>query len=148
MNTYRKLFWVMLVIPFLLLGNAIAADNKTPSATLVIDETQVDALIGGDFGGGTLLFGDNSYSFKTKGLKLGSVGVHKIHLVGKVYHLNDVADFPGDYFVAEIGGTVDKLDKEGLWLKNTKGVTLHMKSSAGKGLELGIGVEGFKIKMK
>jgi hypothetical protein len=66
----------------------------------------------------------------------------------KVYHLNDVADFPGDYFATEIGGTVDKLDKEGLWLKNTKGVTLHMRSSGGEGLELGIGVEGFKIKRK
>ena len=147
MNTVRKLFWSMLVIPFLLSGNAVAGD-KAPSGTIVIDETQVIALIGGDFGGGTLLFGDKSYSFKTKGLKLGSVGVHKIHLVGKVYHLTDVANFPGDYFVAEISGTAIDYDKEGLWLKNTKGVTLHLKSAGGTGIELGIGVEGFKIKMK
>ena len=148
MNIYRKFVCAMFIVPLLLTGNAHAADAKAPSGTIVIDETQVSLLIGGDIGGGTLLFGDNSYSFKSKGLKLGSVGVHKVHLVGKVYHLNNVADFPGDYFVAEIGVTVTDFDKEGLWLKNSKGVTLHMKSSGGEGLSLGIGTEGFKITMK
>ena len=38
--------------------------------------------------------------------------------------------------------------KQGLWLKNDKGVTLHMKSSRAEGIALSIGVEGFKITMK
>ena len=102
MNTFRR-FLVVLAVPLILAGNAIAAE-KTPSATLVIDETQVMALLGGDLGGATLLFGDNSCSFKTGGIKIGGVDIHKIHMVGNVYDLKDVADFAGIYFVAEAGG--------------------------------------------
>jgi len=132
----------------LLSGNAIAADDKTPSGTLVIDETQVMLLVGGDMGGGTLLFGDNSYSFKTGGIKIGGLGIHKIHMTGDVYDLNDVADFPGVYFVAEAGATLGDSGTAAIWLKNSKGVSLHMKTSEAKGIALSIGVEGLKITMK
>ena len=148
MNTYRRLFWAILLLPLLLSGNAIAADDKTPSGTLVIDETQVMLLVGGDMGGGTLLFGDNSYSFKTGGIKIGGLGIHKIHMTGDVYDLNDVADFPGVYFVAEAGATLGDSGTAAIWLKNSKGVSLHMKTSEAKGIALSIGVEGLKITMK
>ena len=146
MQSHRKLFSLMLFIPLLMLGYSVAADDATPSGTVVIDETQVAFIAGGDLGGGTLLFGDESYSFKTGGLKLGGIGIHKIHLVGDVYHLNDVKDFPGVYFVAEAGVTVGK-GKGGLSMKNDKGVVLKMRSSQ-EGIALNLGVEGFKITMK
>jgi hypothetical protein len=148
MNVYRKFVWAMFIVPLLLTGNALAADKKAPSGTIVIDETQVMALLGGDMGGGTLLLGGQSYNFKTKGLKIGGVGIHKINLVGQVYHLNDVADFPGDYFEAEIDVTLFDADKGGFWLKNSKGVTLHLKSSKGEGIALDTGAEGFKVTME
>ena len=148
MNSYRKFVWAMFVIPLLLFGNAFAADEKAPSGTVVIDETQVMVIVGGDLGGGTLLLGDNSYSFKTGGLKIGGLGIHKIHLVGDVYDLKDVADFPGVYFVAQAGVTLGDAGKQGLWLKNSKGVTLYLKSSKAEGMALSVGVEGFKITMK
>lgn len=138
----------MLVVPLLLTGNAIAAEAKTQSGTLVIDETQVMLLLGGDMGGGTLLFGDNSYSFKTGGIKIGGLGVHKIHIVGEDYDLNDITDFPGVYFEAEAGATLGDSGASAIWLKNSKGVTLHMKTSNAKGIALSVGVEGFKITMK
>jgi len=137
----------MLVIPFLLSGNAIAGD-KTPSGIITIDETQFMVLIGGDVGGGTLMFDGNSYSFKTEGLKIGGVGVHKVHLVGKVYDLKDVADFPGTYVAAEVGITVTNWGAGVDWLENEKGVKLTIKTSNDQGLSLDNGVEGFKIKMK
>ena len=148
MNIYRKFVWAMLLVPLLLTGNALAADDKTPSGTLVIDETQVMLLLGGDMGGGTLLFGDNSYSFKTGGIKIGGLGVHKVHMVGEVYDLNDIADFPGVYFVAEAGATLGDSGTAAIWLKNSKGVSLHMKTSEAKGIALSVGVEGLKITMK
>ena len=148
MNIYRKFVWAMFVVPLLLMGNALAADDKTPSGTLVIDETQVMLLVGGDMGGGTLLFGDNSYSFKTGGIKIGGLGVHKVHMVGEVYDLNDIADFPGVYFVAEAGATLGDSGTAAIWLKNSKGVSLHMKTSEAKGIALSVGVEGLKITMK
>ena len=148
MNIYRKFVWAMLVVPLLLTGNALAAEAKTPSGTLVIDETQVMLLLGGDMGGGTLLFGDNSYSFKTGGIKIGGLGVHKVHMVGEVYDLNDIGDFPGVYFVAEAGATLGDSGTAAIWLKNSKGVSLHMKTSEAKGIALSVGVEGLKITMK
>ena len=148
MNICRKLFWAILLLPLLLSGNAMAADDKTPSGTLVIDETQVMLLVGGDMGGGTLLLGDKSHSFKTGGLKIGGVGIHKLHMVGDVYDLNDVADFPGVYFAAQAGVTLGNAGVGAIWLKNSKGVSLHLKSSDPQGIALSVGVEGLKISME
>jgi len=144
MATQNRFFWSIFVISMLLWGSAMAADDQ-PSGKLVIDETQVMILIGGDLGGGTLLLGDNSYIFKTGGIKLGGVGVHKVHLVGDVYHLNNVADFPGIYFTAEAGITLVK-GVGGMWLKNDNGVVIHLKASA-EGLALNLGAEGLRISM-
>jgi len=51
MQSYRKLFSVMFFIPLLMLGYNVAADEATPSGTVVIDETQVTVIVGGDVGG-------------------------------------------------------------------------------------------------
>lgn len=76
-------------------ANPLTAADE-PDATITIDETQVMALLGGTLGGGTLLRDGESHSFKTGGLLLGaSVGVHKIHITGNVYHLERLKDFPG-----------------------------------------------------
>lgn len=145
MTKQNRFFWLAFVASMLLWGSAMAGDDK-PSGKLVIDETQVMVLVGGDMGGGTLLLGDKSYSFKTGGIKLGGVGVHKVHLVGDVYHLKNVADFPGIYATAEAGITVIK-GVGGMWLKNDNGVVIHLKASA-EGLALSLGAEGLKISMK
>lgn len=146
MKSHYKLFWLTLVVSLLLLANTLAVAADKPSASLTIDETQVMALLGGSMGGGILRMGDQSYSFKTGGVKLGGVGVHKAHLVGDVYHLNDVKDFPGTYFEAQAGVTVVK-GLGGKWLENDKGVTLHLRSS-GEGLSLDTGAGGLKITME
>jgi hypothetical protein len=145
MFIFRKILWALLALPLVLSVSVSAAD---PTGTLVIDETQVMVLVGGDLGGGTLLLDHNSYSFRTGGLKIGGLGMHKIHLVGDVYDLNDVADFHGIYFSAQAGITLGDVGKQGLWLKNSKGVTLHLKSSGAEGIALSVGVEGFEITMK
>jgi len=90
---------------------APTSGEKTPSATVVIDETQIMWVVGGDIGGGTLHFGGTSYKFKTAGLKLGGFGVHKVKLTGDVYDLKDVADFAGAYGAAEAGVTVGNASK-------------------------------------
>ncbi len=64
MKVNAKLFWVLLVMPLFLLANSSMAEDKQPSGTVVIDQTQVMLLVGGDIGGGTLLLGDDSYNFK------------------------------------------------------------------------------------
>jgi hypothetical protein len=137
-----------LLILLLTVGPAsIMAADETPSGTLTIDETQVSLIVGGDVGGGVLVYGDDSYSFKTKGLKIGGIGVHKIHMVGMVYHLDDIKDFPGLYGAVEAGVTVADLGKGAIALRNDNGVVIHLKSSA-EGLALAVGAEGLHIEMK
>ena len=141
----RAVFWMIAVV-MLVAGSHVLADDEKPSARIVIDETQVMALIGGTLGGGTLLLEDDSYSFKTAGLSLGaSIGIKNIHITGNVYHLNKVKDFPGTYLVTEAGATVGKGTSD-LRLKNKHGVTMHLKSST-KGLALSIAAEGLTITM-
>jgi hypothetical protein len=103
-------------------------------------------ILGGSSGGGVLIFGDESYSFKTGGLKLGGIGVHKMHLRGDVYGLKNIEDFAGTYFEAQAGITVAK-GKGGLWLGNHNDIQIHLKANA-DGLALALGVGGFKITME
>ena len=140
----RFIFW-MIATMMLVAGNHVLADDQTPSGKIVIDETQVMVLLGGSMGGGTLLLGDDSYSFKTGGLKLGGVGVQKVHITGDVYNLEKVTDFPGTYVQVEAGATIVK-GKGGLLLKNKKGVTLHLKSNT-EGLALSLSAGDLKISM-
>lgn len=128
---------VMLCMP------SIAADAQ-PTGTIRIDQTQVELILGGDIGKGHLNTGGMNYTFKTGGLKVGGIGIHKEHLLGNVYGSNEAADVAGTYFTAEAGITLAK-GKGGMWLKNTKGVTLHLKSASDTGLALSVGVEGFRI---
>jgi hypothetical protein len=156
---FKKL--AVLVLPAILLGitacsstgtsqsstSAARAAVKTPSGTIVIDETQIMWMVGGDIGGGTLEFQGESHKFKLGGLKLGGFGVHKMNLTGDVYELNKVEDFAGVYAEAEVGFTVGNEGKGDFWLKNDKGVKLHLKSPSSKGIALDLGAEGVDIRM-
>lgn len=139
---------VWLSVVMLLLSTRLAiSEDKTPSGSIVIDETQIMWIVGGDIGGGTLHYKGSEYKFKTAGLKLGGFGVTKVKLTGDVYHLDDVGDFPGVYGVAEAGAVVAKAGKGDFVMKNDKGVVLHLKAHD-KGLALDLGVEGLKITME
>ena len=83
---------------------------------------------------------------KTGGLKFGGIGVQKIHVTGNVYHLDKLKDFPGTYIEFEVGASVVKGAGE-LWLKNDKGVTLHLQSKS-SGLAFDLSAAGLKISMK
>jgi hypothetical protein len=124
------------------------SEEKTPSGTIIIDETQVMWMVGGDIGGGTLEFQGQSHKFKMDGLKLGGFGVHKVKLDGDVWDLKDVADFSGVYAAAEAGVTLGDAGKGDFWLKNDKGVSLRLKSPDSKGIALDLGVEGIDIRLK
>jgi len=138
--------WLLLV-PLLLSAGVALSEDKTPSGTIVIDETQIMWIVGGDIGGGTLQFQGESYKFKTDGLKLGGFGVHKVKLNGDVYNLENAKDFGGVYGVAEAGVTLGNASKGDYVMRNDKGVILHLKSAA-EGIALDLGVEGLKITME
>jgi len=147
MNRIFKQAVRLLLIPLLLSAGITLAEDQAPSGTIIIDETQIMWIVGGDIGGGTLDFKGESYKFKTDGLKLGGFGVHKVKLSGDVYNLENAADFAGVYGVAEAGITLGNASKGDTVMKNDKGVVLHLKSAA-QGIALDLGVEGMKITME
>jgi len=137
----------LFVIPLLLASVVMAAEEQKPSGTVVIDETQIMWIVGGDIGGGTLHFQGKSYKFKTDGLKLGGFGVNHVKLTGDVYDLKNAADFAGVYAVAEAGVTLGNASKGDFVMKNDKGVILHLKAAA-QGIALDLSVEGLKVTME
>jgi hypothetical protein len=147
MNWLFKHALKLLLVSLLLTAGIALAEDKTPSGTILIDETQVMWIVGGDIGGGTLEFQGESYKFKTDGLKLGGFGIHKVKLTGDVYNLENAADFAGVYVVAEAGVTLGNASKGDTVMKNDKGVILHLKSAA-QGIALDLGVEGMKVTME
>jgi hypothetical protein len=142
----KRVVWLS-ILPLLLSAQFAMAEDKTPSGTIVIDETQIMWIVGGDIGGGTLQFQGKSYKFKTDGLKLGGFGVNHVKLTGDVYDLKNAADFAGVYGVAEAGVTLGNASKGDFVMKNDKGVILHLKAAA-QGIALDLGVEGLKVTME
>ena len=146
MNIQQKIrsFGIVLsTLAILLAGTYAQAEDVKPSGTLKVEETEVGLIIGGDWGKGTLTYDGGEHPFKMTGAKIGGIGITKSEVSGDVYHLNNAADFYGTYFKAEAGIT-GVVGREGSWVKNSKGVSLHLKSES-KGLALSIGVEGLEI---
>ena len=146
MKSYKSIrsFGILLsTLALLMVGGFAAAEDAKPSGTLTLKETEVGLIIGGDWGKGTLTFDGAEHAFKLTGAKVGGIGVTVAEVTGDVYSLANLEDFYGTYFKAEAGITGVK-GREGSWVKNSKGVSLHLTSHS-EGLALSIGVEGLKI---
>jgi len=143
----RKSITTFILIGFIFFVASIAsAQEKIPSGTINIDETQLGFIIGGDIGKGTLNYQGVDYSFKTGGIKVGGMGIAKISAVGEVYDLFDISQFPGTYVTGNygiaLGGGVG-----GMVLKNQNGVFMRLKSTM-QGVDLNVGLEGLDIKLE
>ena len=119
--------------------------TEAPSGSIHFEEMQVMAILGGDWGHGTLGYNGKTYKFKLTGMGAGGVGVHKISATGNVYHLKDIADFPGKYSELRAGITVGE-GVGGYYVHNDNGVVLELKTHA-EGVALSIGVQGLTIQM-
>ena len=144
-KSYIRGFAIMLSTAAMLASGMLAWAGEEPSATVQIKETEVGLILGGDWGHGTLNYKGERHMFHMSGVKLGGAGVTVAHVTGDVYHMQSLEDFPGMYFKAEAGITgVEGVG--GQWIKNDKGVSIHLKSKT-KGLALSVGVEGLKISL-
>jgi hypothetical protein len=127
-------------------AQSLAQEDKTPSGTVVIDQTQFALIFSGAFGGGTLHYQGKSYGFTIGGLGIGGIGIATLHATGDVYDLHDVADFGGIYGQARAEYALGKESGGNLWLENPKGVYLHLKAER-EGIILSVGADGVIIKM-
>jgi hypothetical protein len=150
MSNYRKIFYVLMIVAFIMgCASGGKEQKKTemePSGTIHLSEWEFMAMIEGDFGHGTLAYNNKIYKFKVKGIGALGYGVQKLSAVGNVYHLNDIADFPGGYSEARAGLTVAK-GIGALYIRNDKGVVIELKTHA-DGVALSVGVTGIGIEME
>jgi hypothetical protein len=137
--------WAVAVISVVVMGfsGVSMAKDDAPSGTVNISEKQVGFLLTGDWGHGTLTFDGEKHMFHMGGAKIGGIGISSMKVDGSVYHLKNLKDFEGVYFKADAGLTLAK-GKVGSWLKNDKGVVIHLGANS-EGIALQIGLEGLKI---
>jgi hypothetical protein len=103
------------------------------------------AMLQAGHGHGTLGYDGETYKFKATGLGYGGLGLEKISATGHVYHLNNIADFPGKYSLVRGGATAGE-GFAGVYLRNDKDVSIELKIKA-KGLALTVGVSGVTIEL-
>ena len=129
-------------------SSATGAEQKpteAPSGTIHFDEWNFMALLGGDTGHGTLGYNGKIYKFKVTGMGAGGLGIQKISATGNVYHLKDIADFPGSYSELRAGFSVGE-GVGGLYVHNDKEVVIEVKTHA-EGVALSVGVQGITIQL-
>jgi hypothetical protein len=147
MSPIPRLFGLLLAVASLGLAPAAhAQQDKTPSGTIEIDQTQIAFLVSGSFGGGTLHYQCKAYPFTIGGLGIGGFGIATMRATGDVYDLKAADDFGGVYGQAQATYALGKTSDGELWLQNPQGVYLHLKAER-EGIILTLGADGVVIKM-
>jgi hypothetical protein len=140
---YKKLLVVTLVLAFALTAAPVMADE--PSGTISVKLTSASAIMGAAWGQGVLTFGDRTYAFNVKGLKVLSVGIKKASVNGEVYNLKNAADLAGTYKEASKGGLTLVKRKGAVVVENDKGVVINVLGSV-KGMDVGLAKGGLTVK--
>jgi hypothetical protein len=120
--------------------------GKAPDGTVDMSQFQAAYIASASGGSGTLFYRGRSYPFQVGGLGVGGVGASTIEAAGEVYNLNNLAQFPGAYAQGRYGFVFGNLSGGDLWLKNEKGVIMHLKAKR-TGLMLSLGGDAVYIQM-
>jgi len=75
----------------------LAQAASTPDATVSLSADSVAAGIGISWGSGSLTYKGKTYPISVDGLSIGDAGISKISASGKVFGLNKLDDFNGNY---------------------------------------------------
>jgi hypothetical protein len=121
--------------------------GKQPDGTVEMNQVQAAFIGSGGGGSGTLNFRGRRYPFAVGGLGIGGIGASTINAEGEVYGLNKVSDFPGAYAQGRYGFVVGNESAGDLWLRNEKGVIMHLKAKR-TGLMLSLGGDAVVISMQ
>lgn len=144
--TRHSIMNILVISLVFLITSLASAQERIPSGTIDIDETQLGFILGGDIGRGTLHYKGADYHFKTGGIKVGGMGIAKISVAGEVYDLSDISQFPGTYITGDYGVSLGG-GMGGIILQNENGVYMHLHSAI-EGVALAMGVEGITVKLE
>jgi hypothetical protein len=80
-------------------------------------------------------------------LGIGGFGISKITATGEVYNLASIGSFGGRYLQGRYGLAIGDVSTGELWLKNAKGVVLHLQAER-RGLALSLGGDAIYIELE
>jgi hypothetical protein len=131
---------VALTFTALQVGPALAQEcpkgDLPVSGTIEARATTVGFIVGARWGEGTLTLNDGSqHKFTGKGAKLLETGAAEVKFKGKVFNLEKLEDFNGDYAAVSAGLTVIKGLDAGELLNNDKCVYINVETES-EGLRL------------
>jgi hypothetical protein len=127
------------------ISSTMAADEQ-PDATFTFSGGSAAIGVGVTWGHGTLQYRGKDYPFRLHGVDLVDLGGGKLSGSGKVYNLNSVVDFAGNYAAAAAGASLAKGGEE-IAMHNHRGVSIRLRSET-KGAQLQAAVEGLTIELE
>ena len=130
-----------------LLGLAACSTTKEPDAQSIAGvppsgKIALDELFAAGYGGGKgiLTYNGTAYPFTLVGAVLGPGGAEHVTGSGEVYKLNKLTDFDGRYTQWSGSAGLSRGGAGDLWLENSAGVIMHLKSET-QGILLSLGKE-------
>ncbi len=137
--------WLMVAL-VAMLGFVPMTTAQAENASIQFEVFRAGFIVGGQGGGGTLIYKDKGYPIRVRGLSLGAtIGVARAELVGEVSNLNTPQDVAGVY--TAVGGAAVLAGGEStVEMVNSNGVRMRLRGRA-IGLELSIDLSGMRIIM-
>jgi hypothetical protein len=127
-------------------GSETRLEGQPPSGSVEMHELQAAYIASGSGGSGVLHYQGNDYPFTVGGVGVGGIGASTIEGTGDVYNLANAAQFPGTYAEGRYGFAFGEKSAGDLWMKNEKGVVIHLKAYR-TGLMLSLGGSAIAISM-
>jgi outer membrane protein OmpA-like peptidoglycan-associated protein len=144
-----KLKWVLGFVTaaiFSLGLNGAQAEEGRPDATIKLNANSFALGFGFSWGNGTLTYRGKDYPIEIQGFSLLDIGASSINAVGRVYGLNNLADFNGNYVGADAGLTIAGGGVAAA-LRNENGVNVVFVSTT-RGLEFAFGFSSVVMKVE
>ena len=143
-----KLKWILGLVTAVIFGlglNGAHAEEGYPDATLKLRVNSFALGFGFSWGSGTLTYKGKDYPVEIQGFSLVDIGASRIDAVGRVYNLNNLDDFNGNYAGVE-GGLTIAGGANAAALRNQNGVNVVFVSTS-RGLEFAFGFSSVIMKV-
>ena len=143
MNMRRMIVGLAAASSLCLTVAVVSAAEDASDGTLELKGGSVAAGVGFSWGSGTLTYKGKRYPIVAKGVDVGDVGVTNVTASGKVYNLQRLKDFDGNYTgvgaaAAAAGGA------SAVTMQNQKGVKVDLVSTT-QGVNLALALEGVRM---
>lgn len=143
-----KLKWILGFVTAVIFSLGLTgaqAEESFPDATLKLRVNSFALAFGFSWGSGTLTYQGKDYPVDIQGFSFLDIGASRIDAVGRVYNLNNIDDFNGNYAGVD-GGLTIAGGANAAALRNENGVNVVFVSTS-RGLEFNLGFSSVIMKI-